>query len=151
VERLTRGHRVDALGRERNRLGGAEDSLCRRRRRPQLREHRRARIDRDHGQLRVEQHPRELSGAGPEVEDDRARAEIQLRDRLRDHVSCVPGPTVLVLGRHASECACGSIDLDHGRGGYPLETDSVAQPALNTFACTVVPASSFISSARVCR
>ena len=117
MERLTTGHRVDALIAKRNLFGAADECLDVRQDPSQLTKHLRRRLHRDDVVPELDQRPRQLAGAGAEVEDTQraiadepangfsriARARSLVDGRLRAEGSRPSGPELVAQTRPLSE------------------------------------------------
>ena len=110
VEGLGDGHGVHRLVGERQRLGGAVEGVDVRHGAGELGSHRRRRLDRgDRGAGRLEQ-PRQLAGAGGEVDDVPIGADPELLDEPRHGVGRVGRPAALVhrhVGAEPRGCGLG--------------------------------------------
>src|SRR5581483_2309648 len=98
---------VDRRVGERDRLGGAGTRVGLGYDPLEHRPHRVERLDRDHMRVATGEHLRELSGAGPEIENGGSPAE---RQQLEDAVG-VRRTCLVVLGRDAIEAAPGLLHV----------------------------------------
>ena len=99
---------------ERQRLGRAGDDLCGGRDPGEHRPHLGERLDRDHPRTGLEQRPRQLAGAGPDVDDRAPRPESEPAPQERDRVRRIAGPRPLVQLGHGAKRVGRRMDLPAG-------------------------------------
>lgn len=110
VESLRDGDRIDRAVAERDRLGGPAHDLHRGKRSLDQGPHARGRLDRNDRRPGRREAPRELSGAGGEVEDGCSRPDPECRAQAGDRVVGVARAAALVLLAGAVERARSVVD-----------------------------------------